>query len=101
MIIGIYKDGSIAGVRVTDHNETPGLGDYIDIKKSNWVLSFNGKNINSNFDRQQEINKATGKPFDQLTGATITRKAVVRQVKNTLSYYQTATPLEPNTTENL
>ena len=94
MIVGVYQDGTIAGIRVTDHNETPGLGDYIDVKKSNWILSFNGKDISSDFDRNQEINKQTGEAFDQLTGATITRKAVIRQVKKTLSYYQIASPLD-------
>jgi len=101
MIIGVYKDGSIAGLRVTDHNETPGLGDAIDIKKSNWVLSFNGKDINSNFDDRNQINVATGEKFDQLTGATITHKAVTRQVKKTLTYFQSAAPLSTdNTTAN-
>ena len=94
MIIGVKQDGTIAGIRVTDHSETPGLGDYIDVKKSNWILSFNGKDISSDFNRNQQLNRATGETFDQLTGATITRKAVIRQVKKTLSYYQIAEPLE-------
>lgn len=94
LMVGIYKDGTIAGVRVTDHNETPGLGDSIDIKKSNWILSFNGKAIDTSFDGTQEKNPLTGEIYDQLTGATITRKAVVRQVKKTLSYHQIVKPLK-------
>lgn len=97
MILGVHADGTIAGLRVTDHNETPGLGDYVDVKKSNWVTTFNGMDLRSNFDQLQTINKVTGEKFDQLTGATITRKAVTRQVRKTLSYFQIAQPLEQPT----
>ncbi|GAB1256664.1 electron transport complex subunit RsxG [Aurantivibrio plasticivorans] len=97
MIIGVYKDGSIAGVRVTDHNETPGLGDYVDVRKSNWVLSFNGKTLGSRFDEKTNIKHPDGseEEFDQLTGATITRTAVTRQIKKTLSFFNIADPLTP------
>jgi electron transport complex protein RnfG len=94
MIVGVNADGTIAGLRVTAHNETPGLADYIDVKKSNWILTFNGKDIRSNFDARQRVTKSkkTG-GYDQMTGATITRKAVILQVKKTLSYFQIAQPL--------
>ncbi len=99
MIMGINKDGTIAGLRVTDHNETPGLGDYVDVKKSNWILSFNGKDLFSDFDKKIQLDQ-NGEEFDQLTGATITRKAVIRQVRKTLSFYDIAKPLaEPEQTE--
>jgi len=100
MILGVNADGTIAGLRVTDHHETPGLGDYIDVKKSNWILSFTGKDITSNFDEKQQVNLVTGEKFDQLTGATITRKAVTRQVKKTLSYFQIASPLDASDQPN-
>jgi len=101
MIIGVNKDGTIAGVRVTDHNETPGLGDYVDVRKSNWVLSFNGKSLGSRFDERTKIKRTDNsnssenenEHFDQLTGATITRTAVIRQIKKTLSFFQIAQPL--------
>ncbi|MGH1469639.1 MAG: electron transport complex subunit RsxG [Cellvibrionaceae bacterium] len=105
MIIGVNKDGTIAGVRVTDHNETPGLGDYVDIRKSNWVLSFNGKSLGSRFDEKTTVKhsdsteESDAEKFDQLTGATITRTAVIRQIKKTLSFYQIAKPLEIPTPE--
>lgn len=100
MIMGVDQSGSIIGVRVTEHNETPGLGDYIDIKKGNWILSFNGKHSESDFEQQNEINPATGEAFDQLTGATITRKAVTRQVQSTLNYFQSAQPLQSANMQN-
>lgn len=90
MIMGVRKNGSIIGVRVTRHNETPGLGDAIEVKKSNWILSFDGKTIASPFDERASRQDSE---FDQLTGATITRKAVTRQVKRTLEFFDTAKPL--------
>ncbi len=87
MIIGINKDGSIAGVRVLGHRETPGLGDKVDLNKSDWVLSFNGKSLISPAPDQWKVKKDGGE-FDQFTGATITPRAVVRQVKKTLEFFE-------------
>ena len=86
MIVGINLDGSIAGVRALAHKETPGLGDKVDIKKSNWILSFNGKSLtNPNSDLWKV--KKDGGVFDQFTGATITPRATVRQVKTALTFF--------------
>jgi len=94
MLLGINRDGSIAGLRVIEHTETPGLADYIDARKSDWILSFNGKIMGSDFGERQVVNKERGSgKYDSLTGATITRKAIIRQVKKTLSYYQITQPL--------
>ncbi len=87
LLIGVYVDGSIAGVRVVKHAETPGLGDAIDIKKSSWVTRFNGKTLlNPSLDGWQV--KRDGGEFDQFTGATITPRAVVSATRDTLRYYQ-------------
>lgn len=87
MIIGINFDGTIAGVRVVEHRETPGLGDKIDLKKSNWILSFNGKSL-ENPQRENWKVKKEGGEFDQFTGATITPRAVVSQVLKSLQYFE-------------
>lgn len=86
LIVGINRDGSVAGVRVLDHRETPGLGDKIDLKKSDWILGFNGKSLLNPAPEQWQVKKDGG-VFDQLTGATITPRAVVRQVQETLDYF--------------
>jgi electron transport complex protein RnfG len=86
MIIGINFDGTIAGVRVVEHRETPGLGDKVDLKKSEWILKFNGKSlVNPNSDGWNV--KKEGGEFDQFTGATITPRAVVHQILKTLQYF--------------
>ena len=87
MIIGINIDGTIAGVRTISHRETPGLGDKVDIKKNDWILSFNGKSLTNPKPEGWKVKKDDG-TFDQFTGATITPRAVVQQVLKTLQYYK-------------
>jgi electron transport complex protein RnfG len=86
MIVGIDTDGNIKGLRVLSHKETPGLGDKVDIKKSPWVTSFNGKSLNSPKPDQWKVVKDGGE-FDQFTGATITPRAVVNATRRALSYF--------------
>ncbi|WP_346838926.1 electron transport complex subunit RsxG [Microbulbifer sp. SAOS-129_SWC] len=85
LLVGVNRDGSIAGVRVTNHSETPGLGDKVDIKKSRWVLQFNGKSLGNPPRDQWKVQKDGG-AFDQFTGATITPRAVVNQVRAVLDF---------------
>ncbi len=47
LIVGVNADGSIAGVRALSHRETPGLGDKVDLQKSDWVLGFNGRSLHN------------------------------------------------------
>ena len=86
LIIGINYDNSISGLRVLKHQETPGLGDKIELRKSDWIKSFNNKKILSDDDSRWAVVKDNGM-FDQFTGATITPRAVVKAVKNALSYF--------------
>lgn len=87
MIVGVNIDGSIAGVRVLSHNETPGLGDKVDMRKSDWVLTFDGKSLANPAPELWAVKKDGGQ-FDQFTGATITPRAVVAQVQRVLEFYQ-------------
>lgn len=87
LLVGVYVDGSIAGVRAVKHSETPGLGDAIDTQKTGWVFGFNRRSLD-NPTSSKWLVKRDGGDFDQFTGATITPRAVVLAVKNTLLYYQ-------------
>lgn len=87
LLIGVYRDGRLAGVRAIKHRETPGLGDVIELRKSDWVLGFDGKSLNDP-ERNKWAVKKDGGVFDQFTGATITPRAIVQAVKNTLIYYE-------------
>jgi len=86
MLVGVNLDGSVAGVRVVKHRETPGLGDKIELRKNLWILDFNGRSL-SNTPRQKWAVKKAGGDFDQFTGATITPRAVINQLVNTLTYF--------------
>jgi electron transport complex protein RnfG len=87
LLVGIFVDGSLAGVRVVKHAETPGLGDAIEIRKSPWIRAFDGKSLTTPNQHGWQV-KRDGGEFDQFTGATITPRAVVAAVRATLLYYQ-------------
>ena len=87
LLVGVYADGSIAGVRVVRHAETPGLGDGIDIRKSDWITDFDGKSLDNPENGGWRVRRDGGE-FDQFTGATITPRAVVAAVRSTLLYYE-------------
>lgn len=91
MIVGVNVDGTVAGVRVIGHNETPGLGDKVDLNKSTWILGFDGKSLQNPSPEQWHVKKDGG-VFDQFTGATITPRAVVKQTHRVLQYVQTTQP---------
>jgi electron transport complex protein RnfG len=87
LLIGIsIPSGRITGVRVVSHRETPGLGDLIDIRKSDWILQFEGTTVNDPPGPEWAVSKDDG-AFDSITGATVTPRAVVRAVYNTLLYF--------------
>ncbi|XBS67987.1 RnfABCDGE type electron transport complex subunit G [Acerihabitans sp. KWT182] len=71
LLTGIAADGTITGVRVISHKETPGLGDAIELSRSPWILSFNGKSLRNLTEQQWHVKKDGGQ-FDAFTGATIT-----------------------------
>ena len=86
LLVGVYQNGDLAGVRVISHKETPGLGDKIDARKSTWIDQFSGLSLTNPELTHWKVKKDGG-DFDQFTGATITPRAVVKAVKNALLYY--------------
>ena len=87
MMIGIDKDGKILGVRVLSHKETPGLGDKIELAKSNWILSFNGFSLD-NLSPEKWAVKKDGGQFDQFAGATITPRKSVQATYRSLQLFK-------------
>jgi electron transport complex protein RnfG len=87
LLVGINVDGSLSGVRVVAHRETPGLGDAIDEARSDWIRIFDGKSLHAPDVSRWAVRKDGGE-FDQLTGATITPRAVVKAARNALLYYR-------------
>ena len=85
LLVGVGSDGRVLGVRVVAHKETPGLGDYIDAAKSAWIAQFEGKSLSAPRADEWKVKKDGGQ-FDYIAGATISPRAVVKAVKNTLDY---------------
>jgi electron transport complex protein RnfG len=88
LLIAINIDGTVSGVRTLKHQETPGLGDKIELRKGPWIQSFNGKKLANKNDSRWQVKKDGGM-FDQFTGATITPRAVVKSVRKTVNYFNT------------
>ncbi len=86
LLVGVNIDGSLAGVRVVSHHETPGLGDAIEIERNDWILDFNGKSLGNPEEKNWKVRRDGG-TFDQFTGATITPRAVVQAVHLCLVYF--------------
>ncbi|CWX30871.1 TPA: electron transport complex subunit RsxG [Haemophilus influenzae] len=80
LLVGLDPKGEVLGVRVIEHHETPGLGDKIERRISNWILGFTNQPINEHNLNEWAVKKDGGK-FDQFSGATITPRAVVNQTK--------------------
>ncbi len=87
LLVAIRQDGTLLGVRVISHHETPGLGDAIEAEKSNWIHSFDNHSLKDPDPKHWKV-KRDGGVFDQFTGATITPRAVVKAVYRTLVYFE-------------
>ena len=87
LLVGINRDGTLAGVRAITHKETPGLGDKINTNVTDWILGFAGKSINNPQPSGWGVKKDGG-DFDQFSGATVTPRAVVASVYRALEYFK-------------
>ena len=87
LLIGVDAGGVITGVRALEHKETPGIGDLIDESRSNWINRFSGTSLNAP-ERTAWTIRRDGGEFDQITGASVTSRAVVNAVNQTLLYFE-------------
>lgn len=87
LLTGVLADGTVSGVRVVSHQETPGLGDPIEVERSDWILAFNGRSLDDPPQTRWTVRRDGGE-FDQFTGATITPRAVVEAVRRALDYHR-------------
>jgi electron transport complex protein RnfG len=85
LLVAVDASGRLLGVRVTDHRETPGLGDRIEERRSDWIHGFDGRSLGDPPAPRWQVRKDGG-DFDQFTGATITPRAIVRAVRRTLEF---------------
>ena len=88
LAIGVHYDGTLAGVRVLKHRETPGLGDQVHQDNTAWLLGFNGRSPDNTPGDAWAVAKEGG-AFDHISGATSSQRAVIRAVEFTLNQYRT------------
>jgi electron transport complex protein RnfG len=86
ILLGVDMDGVVTGLRILEHRETPGLGDRIEATRSDWVHQFDGRSLGNPEAAGWAIG-VDGGEFDQLTGASITPRAVVKAIRQTLLYF--------------
>ncbi len=86
ILLGVEVSGLITGVRILQHRETPGLGDKIASARSDWVYQFDGRSMGNPQIAGWAL-KGDGGEFDQLTGASITPRAVIKAIRGTLIYF--------------
>ena len=84
LLIALRADGTVAGVRVTQHKETPGLGDYIEVRKDKnkarpWITQFADMSLAQVTDSEWKVKKDGGR-IDFYAGATVTPRAVSKAV---------------------
>jgi electron transport complex protein RnfG len=88
ILLGVDVDGVVTGIRILQHRETPGLGDKIEATRSNWVEQFDGRSLLDPAVNGGAIRRDGGE-FDQLTGASVTPRAVIKAMRDTLLYFDT------------
>jgi len=87
ILVGIGVDGTVTGVRILQHRETPGLGDKIEPARSDWVFQFDGRSMGDPIATGWAI-EVDGGEFDQLTGASVTPRAIIKAIRDTLIYFE-------------
>ena len=87
ILVGIRYDGTVSGLRILEHRETPGLGDRIVSARSDWVFQFDGRSLGDPPVEDWAL-KTDGGAFDQLTGASVTPRAVINALRETLIYFE-------------
>jgi len=86
LMLGVDAAGKVLGVRVLAHKETPGLGDKIEVKKTDWILRFTDLALGNPPLEKWKVKKDGGQ-FDQFAGATITPRGVVKAIREGLEFY--------------
>lgn len=86
LLVGIAYDGTLIGVQILRHHETPGLGDQFETSRRDWLADFGGRSLTNPPQQRWSVRKDGG-DFDEFTGATITPRAIVRATRRALEYY--------------
>ncbi len=90
IMMGIKPDGTITGMEIIEHEETPGLGSKIE--NPEFKAQFKGKSTEGSQDNNLEIIKGRNAKdnweIEALTGATISPLGVVQAVNDGLAKFR-------------
>lgn len=86
LMLAVDAEGKVLGVRALAHKETPGLGDKIEVAKTDWITRFTGLSLGNPAADKWKVKKDGG-VFDQFSGATITPRGVVAAIRHGLEFY--------------
>ena len=87
LLLGLKPDGTVVAARVIEHRETPGLGDVIDTRRSNWITQFSGRSLNADETAPWQLGSSSTQ-IDAVTGATITSRAVLQVIHRALQWFE-------------
>jgi len=87
LMVAIDTQGRVVGVRVVEHHETPGLGDFVEERRTDWIHGFAGRSLADPPPARWQVRKDGGN-FDQYTGATVTSRAVTHAVRDALTFVE-------------
>lgn len=86
LMLAVDAEGKVLGVRALAHKETPGLGDKIEVAKTDWITRFTGLSLGNPAADKWKVKKDGG-VFDQFSGATITPRGVVAAIRHGLEFF--------------
>jgi len=86
LLIAVNYDGTLIGVQVIRHKETPGLGDAFENRAADWLPKFRGRSLTNPPQQRWTVHKDHG-DFDEFTGATITPRAIVKATRRALELF--------------
>ena len=81
IVIGVLPDGSVSGIKVIHHSETPGLGSLIE--RDSFTGQFETKSLDTGLKFRSD-----GGDVDVITGATISARAVLNAVTAGLEFFR-------------
>jgi Na+-translocating ferredoxin:NAD+ oxidoreductase subunit G len=87
LLVAIDASGTLIGVQVVRHRETPGLGDAFENRNRDWLPKFRGRSLEDPPQQRWAV-RSDGGDFDAFTGATITPRAIVKAVRRSLEFYR-------------
>lgn len=92
ILLGLLPGGEVSGLEILEHKETPGLGQKIEEKswRNQFIWKDSAKTTRRSLTNTNWAVKKDRGDIDQISGATISPRAVVEAVKGALDQFKLA-----------